>query len=138
MPAHSENYPWPAYYGNYNFFVNRIREHSKVADVEATDDFGVYNIRLENGRSLRVFICECYCFGVAEYHEVIEKLGKFDAFIISSNWCSYTDDLKLTLRDEKVGLFKIGEFMGAINKHQFWLYLTKYDHEQYESNGWLD
>lgn len=69
MPAANIQFPWMSYYGNYNILKRRLKLHSKVSDViEADVSQGLYHVVQEN-RTLKVFICECYCFGVAEYEE---------------------------------------------------------------------
>lgn len=136
MPAHSETYPWPSHYGNFKFFELRMNQHSRV-DNFISHGGGRYDIILESGTLVRVFICECYAYGVAEYTETIEKNGPLDAVVINSNWCGYTDDVKIRCRKESVGIFTIGEFMGALNHADFWNYLTDRQKERFEKYGLL-
>ncbi len=136
MPAHSEDFPWPSYYRNYNFFESRMRAHNKITDVEASGD-GFYVLTTTAGDTIRVFICECYSFGVAEYHEANEKLGKLNAIIINSNWCGYSYECKKHCRDDEVGLFDIRDFMAALNCDAPWNYLNESDKEYFQQNGWL-
>ena len=124
MAAYSNDFPWPSYYRHYNFFEHRMRAHSRVRELETLGE-GLYRISLRDGRDLDVFICECYSFGVAEYTVTTERLGIQHAIIINSNWCGYTDDLKLQCRNERVGLFSITEFMAALNRKDYWNYLTE-------------
>jgi len=83
------------------------------------------------GDTLRVFICECYAFGVAEYLETAERLGNIDVVIINSAWCGYSLDAKLYCRNVNVGLFKIGEFMSALYLNDHWLHLTEEQKEYF-------
>ena len=136
MPAHSQDFPWPSYYGNYDFFEARLQEHNGVADIDLLGD-GLYKVTRASGQPLQVFICECYSFGVAEYFESIEKLGPLDAVIINSIWCGYTYEAKRLCRDQKVGLFKIGDFMAALNRQKFWTDLSERETEYFKEQGWL-
>lgn len=136
MAAFSENFPWANCYGNYNFFEQRMHEHTKVKSSVAIDS-GLYNIQLIDGRNLRIFICECYSFGTAEYIESCQNYGTLDAVIISSLWCGYTMDVKHYCRGKKVGIYTISGFMAAINKNDFWAYLTSSERDYFEKNGWL-
>ena len=136
MPAHSDTYPWPSYYGNFNFFEQRMRAHNRVQVLEALQE-GRYRLTRDNGTMLEVFICECYSFGAAEYLEVTTKLGRLDAIIISSNWCGYTCDLKIQCREEQVGLFNIRDFMAALNRSDFWNYLSEWDEQCFKQSGQL-
>jgi len=129
MSAHNNSFPWMSYYGNYKFFEKRMLTHSKVSHMRNTGE-GLYEIGLSDGRTLVVFICECYSFGVAEYHESVENLGHFDAVVINSNWCGYTMDVKLHCQELKVGVFDIKGFMAALNIRNFWEYLTKEENER--------
>lgn len=136
MPAHSETFPWPSHYGHYNYFESQMKKHGKVASLTA-EVGGVYSLTRTQGDTLRVFICECYAFGVAEYMETVERLGDMDVVIINSAWCGYTPDAKFYCRESNVGLFKIGEFMGALNRDDYWRYLTDGEKEYFKKQGWL-
>jgi hypothetical protein len=130
MTAHSTQFPWSSYYGNFDFFESRMRAHQRVQGLSRTEEDGVYLLRLVDGRQLRVFVCECYSFGVAEYHEVLDNIGKVDAVVISSAWCGYTRQAKEYTREQHVGLFKVGEFMGALNKPKIWEYMSQEEKER--------
>ncbi|EPY7408850.1 hypothetical protein ABVL72_24260 [Klebsiella pneumoniae] len=136
MPAENNKFPWLSYYRNYNFFEQRMREHSKVVSCENIN-IGLYNIRLTNGKILKVFICECYAFGTAEYVESCENYGELNAVVISSNWCGYSLDIKRDCMQNNVGIFNIGGFMAAINRDMFWTYMTEYEKERFKEYGWL-
>lgn len=99
-------------------------------------DAGLYSIELSTGKKLKVFICECYSFGTAEYVESCENYGDLDAVIISSNWCGYSLELKRDCMADQVGIFDIGGFMAAINKREYWTYLTDYEKDKFKEYGW--
>jgi len=83
---------------------------------------GVYELTRTQGDTLRVFICECYAFGVAEYMETVDRLGKIETVIINSVWCGYTPEAKHCCRNAGVGLFKISGFMAALHRNDYWMY----------------
>lgn len=134
MPAYNDSFPWMSYYGNYRFFEGRMRVHNKVTKLRNTDE-GLYEIELIDGRTLIVFICECYSFGMAEYYESVDKLGNLNAVIINSNWCGYTMDVKLHCRENNVGLFDMKGFMAALNLDDYWEYLTENEKKYIEGNA---
>lgn len=136
MAANSDNFPWMNYYGNYNFFEQRMNEHAKVNSIVKLNP-SLYNIELTDGKKLKVFICECYSFGIAEYIESCQNYGNLDAVIISSAWCGYSLDVKRHCMSEHVGIYNIAGFMAAINKDNFWTYLTSSEKEYFEKNAWL-
>ncbi|MDT3230136.1 MULTISPECIES: hypothetical protein [Pseudomonas] len=125
MAAQNKNFPWMSHYEEYGFFEDRMRGHNKVSSLKNIQG-GLYDLSLTNGKILKIFICECYSYGVAEYQETIQKLGQLDAIIINSNWCGYSPEAKIYCRERSVGLFKIREFMAALNLTRYWEYLTEY------------
>lgn len=136
MPGHSEQFPWPSYYGHFAFFEQRMNAHSGVVSLKAVGD-GVYEITTKHRKTVRIFICECYSFGAAEYVETTQALGELDAIVINSAWCGYTMEAKRLARNDEVGLFKIGNFMSALNKADLWDHLTEEEHEIFKNKGWL-
>ena len=135
MPAHNDNFPWMSYYGGYDFFEQRMQEHNNVCSFNMLSP-SLYDIELINGKNLRVFICECYAFGTAEYVESCQNYGKLDAVIISSVWSGYSLELKHDCMADKVGIFDIRGFMAAINREKFWAYLTQDEQDLFEEYGW--
>ncbi|WP_038051360.1 hypothetical protein [Thioalkalivibrio sp. ALJ1] len=136
MTAHQDSFPWMSYYGNYDFFEQRMLDHSKVYEFRRVTP-SLYEIILTDGQVLKTFICECYSFDVAEYVEVCRELGEIDAVVISSNWCGYSPGVKRHCMDRRVGVYDIRGFMAAINKKEFWNYLTKDEKKMLENNGWF-
>lgn len=136
MVAHNDNFPWLSYYGHYSFFEERMRDHNRVNSF-VNQNVGLYEIELTGGRRLNVFICECYSFGMAEYIEVCENYGALDAVVISSNWCSYSIEVKHHCMEHQVGIFDIRGFMAAINRREYWTYLTEYEAERFRRYGWM-
>jgi hypothetical protein len=133
MAANSEIFPWPSHYGHFRFFESRMRTHGNVASLTAKGN-GTYELIKDTGQTIRVFICECYSFGVAEFLEVSDKIGNVDAVIIDSMWCGYTHDAKAHCRELRVGLFKVGEFMGALGQADFWNYIAPGEREKGRSS----
>ncbi len=136
MPAHNESFPWMSYCGSYRFFEDRLQSHNKVSNVEETNT-GLYEITLTDGRTLITFICECYSFGVAEYYESVGNLGSLNVVIINSMWCGYTMEAKVFCRGQNIGLFDITGFMAALNKNNYWEYLTESEKKHLEKNNQL-
>ena len=122
MPANSEEYPWPSHYGHFNFFEKRMNDHGQIASISSEGN-GVYLLKRPNDKELKVFICECYSFGLAEYLEVLKKVTGLDVLVINSVWCGYTSEAKRQAINDRKGLFKISEFMGALNRQDYWNYV---------------
>lgn len=113
-----------------------MSEHSQVRNLEAIGE-GRYRLTRSDETLLEVFICECYSFGVAEYMEATAKFGRLDAIIINSNWCGYTDETKLECRNERIGLFNIRDFMAALNRRDYWAYLSEWEEKRLRERGLL-
>jgi hypothetical protein len=137
MTAYSNDFPWPSYYGHYDFFEHRMAEHSRVQSIMCSQQTGLYHLTKVDGKKVTIFICDCYSFGVAEYDESVTELGSLDAIIINSNWCGYTIAVKRHCRAQKIGIFTIGEFMAALSKPKLWEYLTPEQKKLFTENGWL-
>lgn len=136
MPAHSNEFPWPSFYGHFQFFENAMLSHRCVTEIGGLGE-GLYRIERPFGKPLLVFVCQCYSFGVAEYIETINKLGSLDAIVIDSAWCGFTFDAKRMCYNEKVGLFQLPQLMGALNKEEIWTYLTEDERDIFKKRGWL-
>lgn len=136
MPAHNINYPWMSYYENYDYFEQRMSEHNRVSGIDKINP-SLYHIELVNGNVIKTFICECYSFDVAEYFEATQELGELNAVVINSIWCGYSLEVKHLCRNRQVGIYKIREFMAALNMERYWQYLTDYEKEQFKEKGWL-
>jgi len=147
MPAENNDFPWLSYYGHYNFFEKRMGDHGRVLEVNKIEP-GLYEIVRDLGTQepeepeepeerLKVFVCECYSYGVVEYMETLEKLGQLNVIVINSSWCGYTPDLKKQCREENVGLFNIAQFMAALNKPDYWNYLDADQKERFKKTGWI-
>ncbi|MHA6574419.1 hypothetical protein [Pseudomonas yamanorum] len=128
MAAHSKNFPWMSHYNEYRFFEDRMSSHNKVLELIKLQS-GLYEIVLENGTTLKTFICECYSYGIAEYIESVENLGSLDIIVINSNWCGYTMEAKRYCHEREVGFYDIKGLMAALNFRKYWDHLTQYERE---------
>lgn len=136
MVAHSQIFPWPSYYGNYEYFERQIGNHDQV-EVLTRQSSGIYDLERTQGDTLRIFVCECYAFGIAEYIETTQKIGEVDAVIINSAWCGYSPEAKQHCRSAQVGLYKIGDFMAALRRVDYWNYLSERERKFFQEHGIL-
>ncbi|RYD78616.1 MAG: hypothetical protein EOP84_14020 [Verrucomicrobiaceae bacterium] len=113
-----------------------MNSHQKVTATRNRRN-GVYELTLLGGSKFKVFICECYSFGEAEYLETTGRIEGLDAIVINSGWCAYTSEAKFAARADRVGVFSIGELMAALNKPQPWSYLTPEQRELYQKAGFI-
>lgn len=112
-----------------------MRSHNCVTTLKNIGS-GLYELVMKSGETFRVFICECYSFGIAEYMEAVEHLRELDVVIINSSWCGYTLAVKRHCRDHKIGLFTVGDFMSALHRDNFWNYLNESEVDKFKKRGW--
>ena len=133
MGANSSDFPWPSYYGEHAFLKKVMWGNNKVTDIIEVEK-AVYDIERSYGDTIRIFVCECYSFGAAEYEEAMTNLKDINAIIIDSNWCNYTGDAKIMAYSDGVGLFKIVEFMHQARLRNY-LEPTEDEKEMYKAHG---
>jgi hypothetical protein len=84
-------------------------------------------ITLDDGRELKVFVTNTYCFTSYTLDRVLEIDPAVDAILCSSPAGSYSEEAKIACIERGIGLFNLGEFMGAISSkgEEFLNYLLK-------------
>ncbi|MDO6658002.1 hypothetical protein [Anaerobacillus sp. 1_MG-2023] len=111
------------------FLEERLSAHNKVVNFTKTDEY-FYKIQRCTGLvEINLLLVDCYTIGFAEYIYFKKEFPIANAIVTSSNWNRYTLDAKNAARQEEVGLFNIGEFLGALNFDEFWNYVKKTDKE---------
>jgi hypothetical protein len=74
----------------------------------------VLTVKRKNKRNLRVHLTNTYIVGDADAHEILSEDPDVEAIVTMSQWNGYTDSAKASCKDRGVGLFKFGEFLGAV------------------------
>ena len=94
------------------FFEQQLTYHSKIARYEKRENF-IYKLFLQDGRSYLVWLTNKYTVSITD---VVEKIGEgLNALVTISMWNGYTYEAKEYALQQHFGLFKIREFMGALN-----------------------
>jgi len=109
------------YYTIIDFFENKMLNHSVVASFLRTGDKDEYVYEIDRSRfrdRLRVWLSDAYIFTEMEYLNKPREIIAGDYILIarpeSMSWVDTTGD--------KIGIGKIGDFMGALNKKNMWTY----------------
>ncbi len=63
---------------------------------------------------LRVFMTNVYIVGLADVHEILAQAGEVGAIVTMSEWNGYTAEAKAFCKEQRIGLFKFKEFLGAV------------------------
>lgn len=120
-----------------DFFEKILSQHSMIASFKKTENF-VYRLNLINNNSYLVRLTNKYSVSLSDIVEGINE--GFDAIVTISSWNDYTYDAKEYALQHDFGLFKIREFMGALNFSNPSQYYTRIDEEDgmklYGENGY--
>src|SRR5258708_7989495 len=97
------------------FFERGVRDHSRVEELV---DLGNQTYRVIRGDPLApidVYLTNYYILGEAQLDEILSEAPQVDAVVTISGYNSYSKQAKEMGRARSVGVFKYGEFMGALN-----------------------
>lgn len=113
------------------YFLNAIGSHNKVEKIEQIGD-QLFKINKTNGSKMLVHLTNIYVVSEAEVIEIMSGHNHIDAIVTISAWNSYSERGKEVAKANKIGLFLMDEFMGALNfeGNLFINYLTKWQREQ--------
>lgn len=118
-------------YNTVKIFIERfLASHSAVASLQELNR-GTMLVELCDGRTLKVFVTNTYYFTDYTLDRVLEVDPAVDAIICSSPAGQYSYSAKQECIDRGIGLFMLGEFMGAILKSgdDYLNFLLKADRE---------
>lgn len=97
-------------------FIERfLADHKNIKRMEELDK-ATFTVDLNDGRSLKVFVTNTYFFTEYTFDKVMAIDPEIDAIICSSPSGSYSYSVKQLCIDNNIGLFMLGEFMGALWK----------------------
>lgn len=128
MPDCYTKFPRPQ---SITFFERAMRNHNKVRKINKLSDSYYEIVRLDLS-SIRVFVSNYYALSLADYYEVLEEYSDIDCLITISNWNGVTQDAYAQGKRNSVGVFKMDEFLGAINFEEPSRYIRPIDREDNE------
>jgi hypothetical protein len=111
------------YYTIPQFFVDRMRKHSSVCDVEdvSTEEFYLYRIHRDRGDAVLVWLSDAYRFTDMDFHNRPVELQPGDFALIAKPEGGANVSPEL-VEEARIGVGKLGELMGALNKRDVWTY----------------
>jgi hypothetical protein len=118
MPSDSE-YPKVE---SIRFFEEVIRTHSAVQKLE-TRGRCIYVVHRKKFDALVVVLTDIYIIGIADLVGAKQRASDLDAVVTISNWNGYIRAAKEHGIEEGVGVFILGEFMGALHKQEPFRYV---------------
>jgi hypothetical protein len=99
------------------FFVQTLTAHTRVKTVEA-DNGNVYVIERHNLPGVRVWVCDVYTLGIADYLAIREQSPDVGCIVTMSGYNAYTPQAKAQGLGDEVGVFKFKELMGALHSNR--------------------
>lgn len=108
-------------------FINRfLANHDFVAEMEELN-MATMSIELRDGRTLRVFVTNTYVFTEYTLNKVLAIDPQVEVIICSCPAGGYDTAAKQLCIEQGIGLFMLGEFMGAVRKtgEEFLNYLLR-------------
>ncbi|WP_122409706.1 nucleotidyltransferase domain-containing protein [Pseudomonas viridiflava] len=118
--------------GQIETYINRfLKDHGSIARLQELNRATMV-VELNDGRSLRVFVTNTYYFTNHTLDRVLEIDPSVDAIICSCPAGEYVESAKAECIQQGIGLFMLGEFMGAIRLEgeAYLNFLVRADKEQ--------
>lgn len=112
------------YYTIPEYFKSRMTDHSNVRRVEneSSDDFFLYRVhRIKQRDSVLVWLSDAYHFTDVDYESRPTELGSGDYILIAKPEGGGGASEHM-IDAARIGVGRIGEFMGALNVSQLWTY----------------
>lgn len=109
-----------------NFEQRIFPTHSRIVSFDKIS-YAYYVINRDRFDSLRVFLSDQYTLGIDAYLAIRSEYSEADCIVCASGYDSYTSDAKARAIEDKIGLFTLKEFMGAIHRRDFWNYESPKD-----------
>ncbi|MEQ9370845.1 MAG: hypothetical protein RIG63_17740 [Coleofasciculus chthonoplastes F3-SA18-01] len=98
------------------YIENFLANHSFINSMEKLN-IAMFDVDLKDGRSLRVFATNTYFFTEYTFEQVRAIDPAIDAIICSNPYGTYTPEAKALCIENRIGLFTLKQFMGAIHKN---------------------
>jgi hypothetical protein len=109
------------------FFEKVISGHNAVESLESRAT-NVYVVHRKKRPPVIVFLTDVYTVGIADVIDAQQRVLDLNAVVTISNWNGYTRAAKEYGMENEVGVFMLGEFMGALHKDNSYEYV-KLDEE---------
>jgi hypothetical protein len=110
----SQRNSWNVSYATIKFFERALNGHEKVIAFERLDDIR-FVIQHASGKSLDVLVVNEYGLGLAAVLRAKAEFPSIDYVVTGGNWNGYTWEAREYGLKNKIGIFKAGEFFGALN-----------------------
>lgn len=101
-----------------DYAVGKIDRHSLVISTDIVERDFYYALvlvrRCRGYEDLIVYIADVYTLTAADVHEIVRLYPDVNAIVVISNWDHYSDSAKDEARDYNIGVFRMFEFLEAL------------------------
>jgi hypothetical protein len=105
---------WNVSYSSIRFFENVLEGHAQVRSFRRRDDI-VFEIELENGEDIKALLVDEYILGLAAILRAKAEFPDVEYIVTCGDWNGYTPQAKEYGQNNSLGIFVLGEFLGALN-----------------------
>jgi hypothetical protein len=105
---------WEVAYSTILFFERLLEGHKKVASFRREEDILFKITRTEGLSSVAALLVDEYSLGVAAVLRACREFPELECIVTCANWNGYTPDAKAYGEKNGIGIFVVGEFVGAL------------------------
>lgn len=123
------------YYTIPRYFEARMHEHNSVLSINdvSTEEHFLYRIRRARFDSVLVWLSDSYLFTDMDYVNRPTELGRGDYIVIAKPEGGGGASRGL-IEAAEIGVGKLSDFMGALNRRDMWNYIAPTWEERQERN----
>lgn len=114
MSSNNGNNDWDVSYSVISFFERALDGHSKVQSFNRINDI-VFEISTWDGLTLKIVLVNEYSLGLAAVLKAKSDFPEIEYVVTCANWNGYTKEAKQHGISNNIGIFNLGEFLGALN-----------------------
>ena len=116
---------WNVGYGAISFMEQVLRSHTSVASFDRTNDIQFEVVRTKGLPDLNVVFVDEYELGEAAAYAIINEFPGVEVIVNNGNWNQILVDWRDFANRTGVTIFKMADFMGAINVEDPRKYVTE-------------
>ena len=105
---------WGVSYSVISFFERAVQGHARVRAVERRDDIFFVIRRKDRLSAVRALVVDEYTLGVAAILKAKAEFPDLDCVVTGSNWNAYTQEAQAYGDRAGIGVYVVGEFLGAL------------------------
>ncbi|WP_444283365.1 hypothetical protein [Granulicatella adiacens] len=109
------------------FFEKAMNNHSRVSRYRCLSD-SYYEIYRNELPTIKVFVANYYALSVSDYYDIVSDY-EVDCLVTISKWNRVTQDAYELGKSNGIGVFKMDEFLGALNNARPCTYIRPIDRE---------